>query len=88
MVLEEAAKKLHQFLLTVAVFGQKGSDLHLVGVNAVARPAHVTALFFMLDEQAVGVSVEYQAPAVLVSAFRALVERLSQQGHVNLPTLR
>src|ERR1700761_2264528 len=46
----------------------------------VAMAAHVAAGLFMLDEQPPCVGVECQPPAVVVGAFAALVERLSQQG--------
>jgi hypothetical protein len=71
-VLEQPTKQPHQFLLALTVLRKEVRDVDLVGVDAVTGPAHVTALFFMLDEQALSVGVEHQAPAVLVGAVAAL----------------
>jgi hypothetical protein len=72
-VLKESPEKLHKLVLALAAFIQEGGYVHLVGAGAVTGPAHVAALLFVLDKQAVGVRVEHQAPSVLVGAFSALV---------------
>ncbi len=79
-VIKQGSEKPHQFVLALAGLLQKRSHLHLVRAGAVTGASHVAARLFMLDEQAVDVRVQDQAPSILVRAVVSLIERFSQQG--------
>src|ERR1700759_2200095 len=81
MIHEQCPEQMHQLALGVAIVPQESVEVDLVGGGGVAMAAHVAASLLMLDEQASRAGVEHKSPAVVVGAFVALVQRLSQKRH-------